>query len=402
MKILNPKVDVGYIDIQMDRMPSDVRGAMESFGSAIPVMSLNDVVYLTNIDRFKYSTKIYGIPSVDATITDLDNVYTFTLKNHTPLVKDYSKYLNTGVVRFGYKDFATKFNILSGSVRGNIDSYSRGIGSTVWNYKWYNNVATKSFRDKSILDIIKVLCTECDMGLYVYENSYLTKVYPHIILHNMNYLQAFDYIIGGYTDNVWCIDGNYFLHIGDVDNIRNQDIAMYTYDYKSRQKTSAKPMIFRTQSQVEENNMTDSNFDNFIIVDWHVQTKQSNMFIQSKADYSCYTEKGRKNDIYDDQDHTFGVGHHYTNTYSGFVNHINPYMSDILNKDISANILEFEVRGIIPELNPFDVIMTYIYKMEGKELDAVNSGKKMVISFDVIYQREGDALGNFNTVIRCI
>ena len=401
MKLLDPKVDIGYIDIQMDRMPDDVKAAMESYGAVIPIMSLNNIVYLTNIDHFKYSTKLYSIPTVDVRITDLQNVYTNSLKNKEKDL-EYDKYLNTGVVRFGYKDFAVKFNILSGNIRNQIDSYTRNISSTVWNYKWYQDNETKSFRNKTILEIIKQLCTECGLGLYVYENEGISKRYDHIIFHNMNYLQCIDYLIYNYTDNIWCVDGNYFLHIGDVDNIKNQDISLYTWDYKNHEKTTPKPFIFRTQSMSDEVNRSDSNTDNFIIVDWHIQSSLSKTFINSHAEYECYTEKGRISQVYDEQNKKFGIGKHSTNTYSGFKNHIYPYMADMLNKDISSNIIEFEVACVIPELNPFDIILLSIYKNETQELDTNNSGKKMVISYDVVYNREGDGLGHFSTLIRCI
>lgn len=374
-------IEVGTIEYKFDQN-SEENLILKEWGRNIPVIKIGETIlsYGDLID-FNYVNRLNDLPFLRMTLNDENNKIRNLLKND----------IDKGVVRMGYKDWALKFDCIFNKCTSNDYSDLIDLTGTIWNEKFYsNNKNQYSYKDVTIQDVLTKVCEDCGIGLYVYENYYLSQLkHEYIINSGKNPLEFIYYLITNYTDNIFSIDGNYFLHVGNIESIRKEELSQYTMNWKTGNSESEKPMIFKSPTNVIDEN-SDENNDNIYISNYGIESNYSGKYKDTKSEYTLWNEKEkmelRQND--------FGIGQEGINTFSGFKNHVIPFYEKLVEKEISGNIITTNMSFLIPELNPFDVIQLYLYKDrlhdQQASLDEVHSGKKVVIGFEISYTKPHD------------
>lgn len=392
MKVLDPSITVPNIKLTIDpHIEGTSTTVLHHRGNTVPLLQFGEsVIDWSSVERFRldvgYTDSHNIIPTIDVVVDD-SNGYISTYIANNP---------DIGICRYGYKDWGIRFLVLYNSVTNNGNKLR--LSGTLYNEKFHTDAGQTSYKDMTINDTIKQLCQDINIGMYTYDNSELNKQRPFVTNSSMSHLSLINNIISRYTANMWCIDPNYYLHIGDMNTIISQDTATYTLsqiDYE--QMEQPQPIIFLSKPY---NSTSDTNIDNKIKCDYSFDKQLTDRFVKLRQSYTVYNNDG----VFQNQSTNFGLGSETTNTFSGFVSHINPYTKHIIGKDMSKQVIKLITNNIIPEINPFDVVECELYRgrmlvdtetnpNDGKELeqptdfDIEHSGKKVVIGYTVQYRK---------------
>lgn len=398
--IQKPNVKSSTIEVEYDKYASEqtIIDQKNVLGRYIPIVKFgNNTILSSKVIEFKIVFELFSLPTIYLTIND----------EHSTIREYLQNDLTTGAIRVGYQNWALKPNILFDDLYSYTGYGNDEIRLTgrIWNPKIYETLPQKAYKDNSIRDILHDISKTTDSGLYVYNNNLLTDVkYPHLIRSNMNYIDYLKYLVHGYTNNLWMMDANYYLHVGDYNTMVNNDVATYSLDWKTGKKIDPKKMRFFRNfmfGKIMENNQKSTKLDNTINQDdkillsnYDVNTNYSEEYIRTKRIYRLFDENGEI--PLKGQTDKFGIGEELCNKYSGFTSHILPYMKTISRKEMPKDIIKIYTEYIIPELNPFDVVELELYKVEvpGREtstefgdLDVEHSGRKLVIGWSISYDK---------------
>lgn len=408
--LLKPTYQPAEIVIEIDKNSVPLIDNKESAGDNMtktisnfyPLLKFDEKVFtLAEILDFKLSVAINDIPRLSVTLHDPNFVIRKYFKNN----------INIGTCRIGYKHWSLKFDLLFDESKTSIFGNDVSLSGILWNKKIFETYQ-KSYNDLTILDILNDVLKNSGLGCYYFNNDYLQKTYNHIIQSNQSYINFLIHLINDYTDNIWSIDPNYYLHIGSFDQIDTQNVGVYTLDYKTGNKLDQeKPLIFykniHYSQEVEGDKKSNEENDKLLeykipISAYNINSNVGENYLTSKQNYFSTNEKEIFEIFKDDEDH--GIGDIYANTYSKFLNHKIPFLNKIINNKLRSKTITFLTEYIIPELNILDVINLQLYRRPmagdpdyesqintGKPMiDTENSGNKVVIGYDFIYEKMTD------------
>lgn len=371
MKYLDPKVKIEKIPVQFEENMTDEK--FEDFtnlwGKMIPIVQINNEVFnIGNIVSFEYIIDINSTPKFILIIND--EYQRFQAK-----FTDVDKL--TGIIFLGNKIWYHKFNILITDVNPFGEEIT--LMGNIYNEKMFKSVQ-KSYNNISLLDILKDICTQTDLGLYSLSNEKLSQTLPLILNTNINYEKFLNNIVIKYThNNFWCIDQYYMLHVQNYDTLFKKPIDKFTIkNGKTYEPTEIKITNYISNEELEEDN------SKFLCYDFSINNNVGSKNIKTSLTYK----------INDDNINTYdkiGIGSKNANTFSKFVNNSKPFYKEIFDKEITGNEFEIELKTPIYEIFPFMVVDMEIFNYSEKEnvkqyiINENQSGKKIIIGYSMKY-----------------
>lgn len=391
-KILDNNVEVDDIVYWFDADNKAVDKVIDAWGQYVPVIKVgNTTLSYSDIISFRLSVQLNDIVHFNLTLND----QLFKIREY--LVND----IDTGVIRIGYRNWALKFNCVFDTTKSSPGSMNINLKGSIYDERLYNSSEQKVYNNMSIQDILLDVCQSTGLGLYVHENDSLTnEVHEKIINYGLTPLDFINYLITNFTDNVWVIDPNYYLHVGNIDDTRLEDVAMYSLDWKDGTSLYDRELTFIKKSKNLESQ--EDPLDAKIPVRFYDTTTNYTSIFKDSRHFVVCTE----DDVIDLKQKPMNETIEFSNTFSGFKSHKTPFYDDIINKYLGGNLIELYVEHLIIEMNPLDVANLELYNAahEGHSiLDSVHSGKKVVIGYTLDYSKSNDAaVSRINQRVFCI
>jgi len=393
--IIEPNIKVEQIEIQMDSNSSDsAKTIMDDWGRNIPIIKIGDYVLNTgDLREFSLQITLNSLPSFTITVDDT------TYKIREALKNDIDKC----IIFIGYQNWYIRFN-------GILDTTYSSVGESIiiltgqyYNQNLYNG-QQYSFKNMSIVDIMENICGKTKMGLFTYNNSDLSKELDYSLMTGTRYIDYFDFLIKTYTSNIYSIDCHSYIHVGDIETLRKQELDKYSLDWGTGKKIDEQPIIFKsTNRSVNDINNPDAIDYKIPIKYYTINTNFSQVHKETYNSYAIGFGGNGEEEI--KSTNTIGIGSNKTNTFIGFKKHKFPYYNDKINKSIGGNIIKITTNNILFELNPFSVVYLELYlaNKNGKDFDLEeHSGKKIVLGYSIDYKKISKTLNMLSQTIELI
>lgn len=373
--IVKPNIKVDKIEIYADEKNKNAQDSiLNTAGYVTPIIKINEyVIAYSEIISFELKVTLNDIPRFFISVDDSNYAIRKTLQKQD---------IDKCVIFFGYKNWYIKFN-------GIIANSSSGAGDTViningelFNDKLFNSVQ-KSYKDKSVSDILKDIAEKTSMGLFTFENNDLSKTIDYCLNTNTKYIEFLDFVIKKYTNNFWCIDPLYNIFVGNFESIKKQKLDKYTIGEGGVQHAE-KDMLITTNKLNEP--------DNFKLKAeyYSINTNLSGVHKDNCKTYSIYGAKATQPKVLVSNE-KIGISDDSENTFDGFLNHINPFYFNRVNKDIGGKSITVVMENSLLEILPFSLVDFEVFfpkkDKESLEKDIENSGKKIVIGYGYIYEK---------------
>lgn len=394
-KIEIPKIELDYAENHGDQA-DDV---FKYLGPKMPVVQINDYVLPSaDVNNFSYRVEYNKYPTFQLSVNDENQSIRKALNNVE---------IDTCVIFLGFKEWYIKFEGLilftDISTSGNINI----IGEL--KIPKLQNRNQLSFVDKTPEDILKSIVENTDIGLYTYDNPQLGNVYEYVVMSNKKYESFIPFLVENYTNNLWMIDMFYYLHVSDIETLRNKtepDTYSLRYDgtignelpiVLTNAKTRDDGTGHREANLTDEGVVEDDDVDNpdneFKKISFNYigeSINNGNVFTQSDENYFL-------NDIEISSTLNKKIGNDsiIKNTFSEFQNSFRPFYNNILSKNLSGKLFEVLLETPIYEITPFTLIKLELYHHytsgDKKPLfDEENSGIKIVIGYSMQYNKRLD------------
>jgi len=379
--LVKPNIVVEDIQIEMDENSSKfAERIIDEWGRNIPIIKIGDyVLNIGDLREFSLKIALNYLPRFTMVVDDEQHQIREMLKND----------IDKCIIFIGYKDWYLKFN-------GIIDKTFSTLGGSILRLsgEYYNPKLFEgqqfSYKDKTVSDILKDIAEKTSMGLFTYDNPELNVVLDYSLMTGTRYIDYLKFIIKNYTTNLFSIDCNSFIHIGDIDTLRSQPYDKYSLDWSTGESIPEQDILFKTIKREVENEDPDEKEYKIPI---NLNSVNTNFGEIHKETYSSYAVGfgGNGEEILTSKE-TLGIGSNKTNTFFGFKTHKFPYYNDRINKLIGGNFIQLSTNNIIFELTPLSIVGVEIYLpfTNGKEirLDEEHSGKKIVISYSIDYKKK--------------
>lgn len=392
MKQLEPNITIEDIEIKINNDADAYDGITEAWGPQIPVMKINEYVLSPGeIRRYEFNVKINQLPSFFIEVDDTDYSIRKTLE---------SEYIDLVTVFVGFKNWYHKYQGIITEIYSDAGETRIIIQGTLYIPKLFETVQ-QSYNDKSITDILKDICSKTDIGLYTIDNDDIQTPIS-TINDNKKHVSFINDVIRRHTDNVWCIDNFYYLHIGDIETIKNQDIDTFTL--KNGVVADPQPIRLVANPYMKEEDVdidkTGNELPYFKVKFYTINTNIGDSYINSYGNYSLNGGDGSKKDLYNQNvNRGVGLGELSTNTFSGFMNtHKNTetVYKNIANKTLNDKVIEVIMQDVVYEITPFMNIDLELYLPlnfdnvddYGNKMDTENSGKKTIIGYSMLFDME--------------
>ena len=387
---VKPNIKEPNIEIQFDKKSqTEVDRILNEWPTSIPLVKIGDyVLQIGDVISCSVNFSINKLPVFNLTITDQFFKIREALKSEIDKI----------VIVFGYRNWTVKIaglitQINSDSINNNF-LYLSGIA--FYNEKLYE-CEQKVYVDKTIAEILKEICTECDLGLFTYDNETLSTFKfedshksknNRIINPGLRRIDFITELIEKYTDNIWMLDSLGYLHVGDIETILKSPIDKYSIDYKTGESISETDLIFTT------NRTTEYEEKKIYVDSLTIDSNFSLSYLHTHKNYKVLDEqkKERKLKTYE----KYGIGDILHNTFSDWLEHKNPEYRQRVNKLLLGNLIKLNLRNIIYEIIPFTLVGLELYLDYNAEdnkpvrLDEEHSGKHMVIGYSYNYQKPDD------------
>lgn len=399
-KILEPTFEIPEIKIilEKDANKEAVDSYKDMMGRYFPLITFGDnVIHYRSIVDFELTVMNGYIPTFSMTVDDDDYSIRTNVDNG----------VTTGCCRIGYENYRMQFKVAYTSISESGDSVY--MSGRIWTPNMYKS-NQKSYKNQSITDIIKSVCTDCSLGLYVYPNNDIDNVHDLIIQPNqINYDFVTDLLLD-HTQNLWCYDPYYYLHIGSLDTLMSQDVGTYTMNFADgKQYDEEHPLIFfhkmdpsskykgQTKEDVDSNDPEryDPSRYKIPVKRYEINSGVGYNAFNTKRYYQLFTDKEQ----IDIPQRSFGMGVESSNTYSGFKSTPIPFVDLIKSKTKSREETHIFIDRILPEINPLQNIELELYlddfkyadnkisKTDLSGYDDVHSGKRLVIGYIIRYNQ---------------
>jgi len=385
--ILKPNIKVDSIELELDKKLSDTMSERFLFeiGRNIPIIKINDTILgLGDLQSFSLQVRLNSFPTFRMVVDDQQYVIREALKAK----------LDKCVIFLGYKDFYIKFNGIIKNSYSDSGDINITLTGELYNEKLFEGIQF-AYKDKTITDIFKDICTKTSMGLFTIDNEDLNKQIDYSLMTGNRYIDYFVNMISGYTNNIFSIDPNYFFHICDIENTRKQKLDKYSIGWNNGKTISDGPKDIILKSKIPTDRLDETEDKEKYKIPINFFTINTNFSEIFKETYSTYALgyngiKSAENIIKSDS--TIGIGSNKTNTFDGFISHKNPFYSDRINKKLGGTSIRLFTDNVILELTPFSVVQTELYlpfrSGEKAKLDVEHSGKKIVIGYSIDYQKD--------------
>jgi hypothetical protein len=392
--ILEPNLTIDDIVFEMDE--NNEYGAnrfLGGIGGNIPIIKIGDyVLSLGDLQAFNLKLLLNSVPIFRMTINDEQYIVREKLKAN----------IDKCIIFFGYKDWYIKFNGLLNTTFSEVGDYQIEVEGCFYNEKLYDSFQ-KSYKDKTISDILKDICSSTSMGLFTIDNSDLSKQIDYSLNPGNKYIDYFDFIIKNYTTNIYSIDTYGYFHVCDIDKLKDQSLDKYTIDWKNGTPLSdgEQDIIFKSL-----NKDGDSEKNDFTIpIEYYcINTNFSKVHKNTCNKY--YLGIGGEGNTELISKDILGIGNNKTNTFSGFKNHKNPFYDEIINKKLAGNIIKIKPVNLFMEILLFSIVQfdCYLPQTNGREikLDDEHSGKKIVVSIEYDFERKDNEKNRIEQIIELI
>lgn len=391
-KVLDPTIYVPPIVVEIDKdAVAGIDENMKMMGQYVPLLKFGENnINWSKIKSFELEVSLYSFPRISITVIDDDYLIRSYLGNE----------LDTGICRVGYNNFRMQFNVFYTDVY-NIGDNTLQMEGMLWCEDMYDNNDQVAYKNSNIQEILKQICQDCELGLYVFENDELSQEHETIVQAAKSNWEFLNEILMEHTTNMWLFDPYHFLQVGTYDEMIKQDVAQYTLNVKDgTQFDEPKPMIFLYNFAVAKkktpDDQTDEDPDKYKIP-LKAYSPDKNigiMALHTKRKYTKFTENNSEELI----QREFGFSSEECNTFSGFTSHRIPFADEIRRKAISNQKTIIKTEFIVPEVVPFSVIELELYQNSGiyknkisegeNGLDTEHSGKKLVIGYTIRYDQE--------------
>lgn len=382
--LVEPSIEVEDIEIQMDSDDEpDAENIMRGWGHSIPLIKIND--YVLNIGEclsLTVNVSMYNLPTFAMTVEDA----------HFKIRETLKKELDTCIIFVGYKDFYVKFNGLILNNTSYDDDPTLMLSGIFYHEPLYNRLQ-KCYRDMNVQDILKEICSDTKIGLFSFENADLTKTIDYVINPNQRYIDFISTLINRYTDNIFAFDTFGYLHIGNVEQIKNSDTDKYVVNSYNGEVQEENPIIFTFGKRrfTGEESETDDEYRKKI--NCESLTVKSNFSLTKVSTDTKYKLVSDKNEIEMNSNSEIGTGELFENTFYGFEKQKFPHRLERVNKEISGNEIEIKLRNLMFEIVPFTVVELEHWIEGGQDteqeyhLDEEHSGKHFVTGYSFTYNK---------------
>ena len=375
--IIKPNLKIENIELEINKDDSDKGlSIMNTWGPLVPVIKINDYILTPGELRlFNLSIKLNSIPTFSMELIDTNYNIRRTLKKET---------LDKTVIFIGHKDWYIKFNGIILTVPSDAGDEILFITGTFFNTKLYESIQ-KQYNKLSILDVFTDICKLTDMGLFVYNNTALSKVIENNINPNNKQLDFFVDIITKYTNNIWCIDTFGFFHVSDIETLRKQPVDKYKIR-ETKINDVEKEITITT-------NIFDDSEDKFMAEFYTINTNIGYVHVNNNSTYNVKSAGlNKQTKEINSMTTNVGISNDTKNTFDRFLDSYFPYYTNIINKNISGKVINVTMRNIIYELSPFSIVNfeMFLPKEKGVNnyIDLENSGKKIVIGYEYSFEQD--------------
>jgi hypothetical protein len=390
--IIEPNITVDNIIITKDA--NDEYGTerlLNEWGRTVPIIKIGDyVLNSAEIMSFDLFVNFNSLPRFELSVNDENYQIREVLKND----------IDTAIIFIGYKDWYIKFNALIENNSSDIGGIIIDISGIFYVPELYNK-EQKAYTSMTVVDILKDICSSCKLGLFTIDNTDLNREISEINTEKTR-LSFLKNIIETKTTNIYCFDTFGYLHIGNIDKIKEQNISKYSLTPMRGESIEPTDIILTSIGK----EFTEGDNENKIPVLYY--TLKSNF---SKLITNTYKEYGIKYSngelgYNEDSDKNVLIGNNFDNTFSGFKNANFPFYKEVINKKIIGNVISIELEHLIFELTPFDIVYFECYLPakadKPSRLDEEHSGKKMVLSYSLHYKQTNDEFNRITQVINLI
>lgn len=379
-KLLDSKIKVDKIEVPIDTdNESGAKSLINAWGPTIPVIKINGYVLgLGDVESYQINIKMNNIPSFILTVNDSK------FKIRKALNKEK---IDTAVIFIGNAEWYHKYNGLITNCISDAGDEKITITGIIYNPKLYNTIQ-KAYNDLSLTDIIKDICSMTDMGLFTFDNNSLANILTNCLNPGKRYIDFFVELITKYTNNLWCFDTFYYLHVGDIETIRNSPIDTYTM--RNGKKFDSPQPIKLITGTVYENIDYNTEIETKLHVNYYtINTNIGNSHINHYNKYELHDSVDNIKSLSVSDD--IGIGNLTTNTFSRFSDKNFPFYQSRVNKEIAGKSINLEMADILYEIAPFQVIDLEVYvSAEDKNtiiIDTENSGKKIIIGYNFYFDK---------------
>ena len=392
--ILKPNIVVNDIKIEADINSTSVDNVINEFRNRPMIMIGDYVLGLGELLEFNFNIRLNSFPTFTISVNDQQYKIRKALKND----------IDKCVIFFGWRKWYYKFNGILNKTFSDAGDAQIELTGTLFNEKIFNGEQF-AFKNKTVLQILTTICSKTSLGLYTYDNSDLLKIIDYTLITGTRYIDYLDFIITTYTNNLYFIDGNYFLHVADIEKLRNLPVDKYSINWKTGEKYLV-PQNIVLKSIKRDGSPEELLNDYKIPIDYYTtDTNFSDAHVSTYEEY--YIGYGGNDEKLIKSREKLGIGSNKTNTFFGFKNHKFPFYKDIINKKIAGNVTKIFTQNVIFELTPFSIIDLEIYLPftsgeTGYKLDTEHSGKKIVIGFSINYKKPLDDKNELNTLNQII
>lgn len=386
--VIQPNISVDNIILEANvNDKANVDRMINELGRNIPLVKIGDyVLNLGDTREFSFRCRLNSLSTFTLTVNDEQYYVREALKQK----------VDKCVVFFGYQKWYIKFNGILDTEFSEVGDSLIEITGTIYNEKLYQG-KQHSYKDQSIVDILKDICQNTSMGLFTVNNDKLTQKLDYSLMTGTRYIDYFDFLIKNYTDNIYFIDSHYYYHVSNIDTLRKQKYDKYSLDWQTGKQITETDIIFKTIIRKAEDEKKIETDLKIPVEFYTINTNFSQMFKKTYSEYNIGLGGNGINPIVTNKD--IGIGSNNTNSFFGFKNHKNPFYTDLVNKQIGGNLIKIYLNTVLFELSPMSVVGLELYLpfRNGVDirLDEEHSGKKIVLGFEIRYKKSDD---NQNTL----
>lgn len=394
---IQPQIDIPNIELKIDENNEyQAKQYLDVFGPIVPVIKINE-----------YTIGFGDILSLDIDV-NINSVPSFTLylndQNYKLRKELNDQKVDEIVIFIGNKQWYIKFIGIITNVFSTPGGETLSFNGILFNEKLYNTIQ-KSYVQTSVLDIIKDICINTNLGLFNVDNPTLNLSVDSINA-GKRYIDYLSDVITKYTDNIWCIDMHYYLHVGSIQKLKDQDVDTYTIKNNKIFDEGPQPIILTNFNVSEEGVESDENKFKLVVERFTPISDIGNKHLNSYNQYLVNNSRELSN-----VQNNIGLGTLNSNCWKDFDSNYFPFYSNRINKELASKMIKLEMTDVLLEIIPFGVVNLELYypiDYEKNEtpykikLDENSSGKKLIIGYNMKFERENESFSQIKQTINVI